>query len=300
MFGKKSGGKKAESGWGSAESSQGEAFWGEPVSSGAPVEPQPQASVDTSFPAHQAMPRGARNLLELVDPLFLFVCRMHRLDKEGGGLVFSKVRSDVERLLNEIEKTSRQDAALQTQYTKVKDSILWSVDFWFSSPGRFTSIRSEWNRNRMGKQSDDDGILTGDDAFFDELDKTLSLDTSDKEANERLAFYYTAIGLGFTGRYFKDIPEHKEKLRDYMDRMFPRVRNYVELTEGGKLTPESYNYTDTRDFVAPARDRPIILWLAGLFLFASIMVGYLWFYGHYKQELEQQVKSVLDTKTIRN
>jgi len=280
MFGKKSGGKKAESGWGSSEASQGgEAFWGEPVSSGAPVEPRSQVSIDTSFPAHQAMPGAAKNLLELVDPLFIFVCRMHRLDKEGGGgLVFSKVRSDVESLLNQIEKNSRQDAALQTQYGKVKDSILWSVDFWFSSPGRFTSIRSEWNRNRMGKQSDDDSILTGDDAFFDELDKTLSLDVADKEANERLAFYYTAIGLGFTGRYFKDIPEHKEKLRDYMDRMFPRVRNYVELAEGSKLTPESYNYTDTRDFVAPARDRPIILWLAGLFLSASIVVGYLWFF----------------------
>ena len=141
-----------------------------------------------------------------------------------------------------------------------------------------------------------DGLLTGDAAFIDELDKTLALASDDQDANERLWFFYTALGLGFTGPYFKPIPEHQDTLRAYMDKMFPRVRSFLDASDESKITPEAYRFTDKRNFVVPNQDRNLVIILAVLFLGATLLVGYFLFYGVHKSELEKQVRDVLETQ----
>ena len=299
MFGQKN--KNTKSGWSQQPSSSTqEAFWEGGVTP-TPDRPQNQSSgtsVGSSIPDFRV--EGVpENLLQLFDPMFQFVCRMHRIDREGRDLICSQVRSECEAILAEIEKNSRADAVLQRQYQKLKDVLLWYVDYWFGSSGDFRSIRSEWNRDRMGEYPDDgDVVLGGDEAFFDELDKTMKIESSDEEANERLAFFYTSIGLGFQGPYFKSIPEHEEALKGYMDKLYPRVQKYVDTEITSRVTPECYQHIDRRDFVAPLRDRPLILMLATLFLLNSLFFGYMWYYGNHKKDLKRKIDDVLNTQAI--
>lgn len=299
MFGQKN--KNQKSGWGQQPSSQEQVFW---EGGGASVSDTPEGSGSSRATAAQVPDYSAEgapgNLIELVDPIFQFICRMHRVDREGRDLVCSNVRSECEKVVGGIEKNARNNTVLQRQYQKLKDPILWYVDYWFGSSGEFRSVRSEWNRDRMGEYPDDgDVVLSGDEAFFDELDKALKEDSSNEEVNEQLAFFYTAIGLGFQGPYFKSIPEHEDTLRSYMDRLYPRVQKYVDSSVNSKVTPECYNYTDKRDFISPLQDRPLILMLAALFLSASLFFGYLWYYGNHKKELERQVEDVLNTSVVQ-
>ena len=290
MFGQKK--QEQKGSWGK-QAGQQDGFWGDTQSTGRePVQPNQVAQSIPNFRADDA----PENLLELVEPVFQFICGLHRVDREGKELVYSQVRSECESLLDQVERNARKGAVLQRQFEKLKDPMLWYIDYWFGSSGDFKTIRSQWNRDRMGEYQDDgDADLSGDDSFFDEVDKTLSGEVSDEETNERLAFFYTAIGLGFTGSYFKAIPEHQNKLRDYMDRLYPRVQKYVDTSANHRVTPESYKYTDKRDFIAPLQDRPLILMLAGMFLIASLFFGYMWFYGNHKTDLERQIDDVLHT-----
>jgi hypothetical protein len=240
--------------------------------------------------------------LEALDPLFLFICQQHRIAKEGRALSFQVVRDETERLVANIEDRSRRDPVLQQQFERVRDPLLWYIDYWFGSSGEFPTLRDPWNQNRMGEYPDDDeeGSLAGDEAFYDKLEETLKSDAQDESANERLAFYYTSMGIGFTGLYFKAIPEHHQKLRDYMGRLYPRVRKYIDANPTSKVTPEAYNYTDKRDFIAPVRDRPLILLAAFLCLTMTIFTGYFYLYGNQKKGLETAVQSIQNTESGHN
>jgi len=283
MFGQKKQNKSG--GWGKQSSpSQQDVFWeggsAPPSSTSAPTGSS-QANVVPEYKAEGA----PKNIIELFDPIFQFICSKHRVDREGEELMYSQVRRECDQLIDSVSANANKDVVLLRQYEKLKDPLLWYIDYWFGSSGDFRSLRSEWNRDRLGISIDDGDIeLSGDEAFFEELDKTLKEQSADGEANERLAFFYTAIGLGFTGPYFKSIPEHENKLRDYMEKMYPRVQGYIDSSGSSKVTPECYQYTDKRDFVAPLRDRPMILMLAALFLVAALFFGYLWFYGNHKKE----------------
>ena len=247
--------------------------------------------------ADSPLPPGRRiSLLEALDPLFLFICRQHRIAREGQPLVFATVKNETERLIDAIEDRSRRDPILQQQYERIRDPLLWYVDYWFGSSGEFKTIQTSWNQNRLGEYPDDggdeEGSLAGDEAFYDKLEETLKSDAQDESANERLAFFYTSMGIGFTGLYFKPIPEHHKTLRDYMDRLYPRVRKYIEANPASKVTPEAYNFTDKRDFIAPVRDRPLILLAALLCLLMTIFTGYFYLYGGQKEKLQSTVRDI--------
>ncbi len=298
MFG--SGKKKKTSGDGGWGGDDG--FWGgsQPPSDRPPSTAPPGGGSGVS---DSPLPPGGRiGLLEALEPLFLFICQQHRIAREGRPLSFQAVRDETVRLIEGIESRSRRDPVLQQQYERVRDPLLWYVDYWFGSSGEFPGLREPWNLNRLGEYPDDDeeGSLAGDEAFYDKLEETLKTDPQDEAANERLAFYYISLGIGFTGLYFKAIPEHHQKLRDYMGRLYPRVRKFIDANPGSKVTPEAYHFTDKRDFVAPVRDRPLILMAAFLCLLMTIFTGYFYLYGRQKQQLESAVQDIQRTEAAQD
>lgn len=286
---------KAEGGWGDGGD---DGFWG---ASPPPPDSPPAAVAKRTEPEGGGPPGKRISLLEAVEPIFLFICQQHRIVREGRPLSFEAVRAEVTRLLGVIESRSRHDPLLQQQFDRIRDPLCWYVDYWFGSSGEFPSLRDPWNQNRLGEypDEDDEGSLAGDEAFYDKLEAALKVDPQDEAGNERLAFYYTAIGIGFTGLYFKAIPEHQQKLRDYMTRLYPRVRKFIDANPSTKVTPEAYGFTDKRDFIAPARDRPLILLAALLCLLLTIFTGYLYIYGLQKRSLVSAVQDIKRTEAAK-
>lgn len=269
-------------GWGGDDD-----FWGE--SAGMPDTPPGAAPAASYLPA--VPPVANRPLLDHLQPLFLYVCEQHRLAKEGGktAIAYETVKQTVLEKLAVVDQAAKQDPVLRQHLDKLKEPIFWYLDSTFGSPDNAFPFRQKWNDQRLADYGED-GNLSGDDAFFDQLNKELENDPRDESSNERLAFYYTALGLGFTGRYFKRNPDHRKELKSYMQRLYPRVARYVDTDASGKITPESYRFTDKRDFVAPSRDRPMIFFAAFLLLFGSLLFGYIYWYMEKTAPLREAIE----------
>src|SRR5438132_5803416 len=104
--------------------------------------------------------------------------------------------------------------------------------------------------------------LAGDERFFDFMEQDLA-DTSE-EAAERLAVYYMCLGLGFTGMY----QGRPDQIRKYIDQIFPRVRQWLDVDPRTKISEEAYRFTDTRVLTEPPSKKIILVAL--LFLFFSL------------------------------
>lgn len=259
-------------GWGG-----GNDFWGDSGSMSDTPPPAAAAPAADYLPA--APPTAKRPLLEHLQPLFLYVCEQHRLAKEGGNAAvsFESVRQAVLEKVAAIDQAARFDPVLRQHLDKLKEPILWYLDSTFGSPDNGFAFRQKWNAQPLADYGVD-GNLSGDEAFFDELGEELKKDPADQTTNERLTFYYTAMGLGFTGRYFKRNEDHRRELKAFMQRLYPRVAKYVDTDASGKVTPESYRFTDKRNFVAPSRENPVIFFAAFLLLLGSFLFGYIYWY----------------------
>lgn len=287
MFKKKAAKKGADSGWGESDS-----FWGD-SGGNAVVLDEPQRT--EAMPV--APPVAKRPLLEHLEPLFLYVCQQHRIAREskgGGDNVFEHVRAEVKRKLDEIETAARFDPVLRQHLEKLRDPIYWYVDSTFGSPDNAFAFRQKWNDQRLGDYGED-GNLSGDDAFFDELDKELENDPRDESSNERLGFYHVAIGLGFTGCWFKRTADHREKLKGLMQRIYPRIGKHVDADASGRVTPEAYRFTDKRDFVAPARDKPMIFFVAFMLFLGTLLIGYIHWYLEATGEIRDGIERFTTT-----
>jgi len=263
----------AEGEWGG-----GNDFWGE-AGSMADTPPGTAQAPPAAQYLPAAPPAAKRPLLEHLQPIFLYVCEQHRLAKEGDNTAtaYETVKQTVLEKIAAIEQSAKSDPVLRQHLDRLKEPIFWYLDGTFGSPDNAFPFRHKWNDQRLADYGED-GNLSGDDAFFDELNKELENDPRDESSNERLAFYYTALGLGFTGRFFKRNPDHRKELKSYMQRIYPRVARYVDADASGKVTPEAYRFTDKRDFVAPSRDKPMIFFAALLLLFGSLLFGYIYWY----------------------
>ncbi len=282
MFKKKPATKKGDAGWG-----EGDSFWGESSSAALAVDAPARAEAMPVAP-----PAVKKPLLEHLEPLFLYVCQQHRIAREskgGEGSAFEVVRAEVKRKLEGIENAARFDPILRQHLDKLRDPIHWYVDSTFGSPDNGFAFRQKWNDQRLGEYGED-GNLSGDDAFFDELDKELENDPRDESSNERLGFYHVAIGLGFTGCWFKRTADHRDKLKALMQKIYPRVSRYVDADASGRVTPEAYRFTDKRDFVAPSRDKPLVFFIAFLLFLGTLLIGYIHWYTEATREIRDGIE----------
>ena len=204
----------------------------------------------------------AARLLEHCEPLFQAVCRLNRMGRKGSSINYAVARAEIEDLLEKLAEEARSDIALGEQFRKVELPLIFFVDSIISESA--LPFAQEWNRNRLAYARHE---LAGDEKFFDLLDETMQ-DTKEGAA-ERLAVFYTCIGLGFAG-WSSGQPEF---LRKKMLELAPRVKSYVDADETGLITPDTYKHTNASNLPLPmaASLVPLLIVLLGLFLVVVVI-----------------------------
>lgn len=208
-------------------------------------------------------------LLELCEPLFQYVSRLNRSARKGGHHEYNHVRAEIKALFEEMKSKSAADANLLAQYEKIEEVLVFFVDSMIAESG--LPFSRDWHQNRLAYENKE---LAGDEKFFDLLEETLN--DSSKAATERLAVFYTCIGLGFTGFYAGQPDYLRRKMLDCKS----RIRDMMDMDEFARICPQTYEHTDTRDFVEPPGKKLlgiaialvgliVVLFVANLFLFKS-------------------------------
>lgn len=220
---------------------------------------------------------------ELYEPVFLCVCKVNRLARNGVPLSYPEVRSEILSILAEIDVKSEEDPYLREQVKALRAPINYFVDDLIVQSG--LPFAGKWHEERLGYEKDG---LAGDEAFFDCLDATLALPPSDAVA-DRLAVYYTCLGLGFQGFYFNQ----PDKLRDYMKRIKPSIRHLMLEDDQEYLTPQAYEATDTRDFVRPPRQKTLALAASLLCLLFAAIPTYMYLHEKVRGSIPEDLKQIL-------
>jgi len=195
-------------------------------------------------------------LLDVCEPLFQAVCRLNRMARKGASTDYTSARSEIASLFEDLGNRARTDHALGEQYRKVELPLIFFVDSLIAESA--LPFAQDWNRHRLAYERNE---LAGDEKFFDLLDETLR---EPRDADERLAVFYTCLGLGFAGWY----AGQPEFLRKKMLEIAPRVKAFVDADETGLITPDSYQHTNPANLPMPmsASLVPLLIILVGLFL----------------------------------
>ena len=232
--------------------------------------------------------------VELCEPLFQFICRLNRSARKSGEHDMDQVRGEVRGILADIMSKASADPGLANQFDYDRDGrghdrskgqlyvvLLFFIDFMI----RNSSLRwaMEWNN-----LADDVGEQAGDEKFFELLDETLA-QRSDA-ANQRLAVYYTCMGLGFSGWYAGQ-PEY---LRKKMLECAARLRGVVNADEASKICPEAYERTNTSNLIEKPASSLVGIGIALVVLLLMTLVANAYLYERSASELSGALKQVMD------
>ena len=176
------------------------------------------------------------NLSELCEPVFQYVCRLNRGGRQGVKDDVDLVRAEVTRLLADLKTAASKDPRLDDQYEKVRQPLVYFVDAMIAS-GR-SSIAKAWDKRRLAYDWQE---YSGDEKFWDLLEETLN-EQQGEASTERLSFYYTCVGLGFTGFYFGKLDFIKRK----MAQMAVRLERGGAPEQKDRICPEAYESVDRR------------------------------------------------------
>jgi type VI secretion system protein ImpK len=198
-------------------------------------------------------------LLELCEPLFQYVARLSRLARMGQSVEMNQVRSDITKLLAEVKQNAASTADLAPQYDKIELPLIFFVDFMVKE----SNLTFSYDWIEFGRERNE---LAGDEKFFDLLDETLA-DPSEA-ATQRLAVYYTCLGLGFFGIY----AGQPESILGLMSKITPRISSMMDADETSIICPAAYENVDSRDFIQPPGTKLVGIGIAliGLLLFWSV------------------------------
>ena len=221
-------------------------------------------------------------LLELYEGLFQYICRLNRAAKGQTHPDYSRVRSEIKSLFDDINRSSASDPAISNQVKQLEAPMIFFVDNMIATSR--LNFAPQWAMNRIAAERNE---LAGDERFFvDFLEKDL-VNTS-PDAAERLAVYYVCLGLGFNGMY----QGQPEQIRRYMDQIFPRVRQWMD-SEKSKITEQAYLCTDTRQLTEPPNDKISLLVVAFIFLILCVIAICYGLYYKASSDLTDSVNQIV-------
>lgn len=220
------------------------------------------------------------NLPELCEPLFQYICRLNRSARKGVRAEPGQVRAEIKQLFADMRSRAGADRGLSVQYERVELPLMFFVDFMVKECGG--ALGREWKDLAHERNE-----LAGDEKFFDLLDEELR--ESGEAAAERLAIYYTCIGLGFTGWYTGQ-PEH---LRKKMMEIAPKIRGLMDSDPNAKVTPEAYEHVNTADLVAPPGQRLVGVGIAVVGLVIVMFAANVTLYFQSRRELRRAVEAIV-------
>jgi type VI protein secretion system component VasF len=246
-------------------------------------------------------------LLELTEPLFQYICRLNRAGRRGSSAKpsgdtqffsvapagaparapgasfdYTVVRSEVKALFEDLLAKAGKDPRLSEQARKMMMPLIFFVDSMIAESA--WPFAAQWHQNRLAYDRQE---LAGDEKFFDLLEETSK--ESGEEATERLVVFYTCLGLGFTGIYFKQ----PEFLRKTMMTLAPRIRNLLDLDQSARICPEAYEGLDTRDLVRPPSSRLVLVGLIFLGFTLAVLISYFVMYREASRNLNHSIEEVL-------
>jgi type IV/VI secretion system ImpK/VasF family protein len=217
-------------------------------------------------------------LLDLYEDIFQYVCRLNRVAKTQAHPDFSRVRAEIKDLLDRPMRNASSDVRLSNQVKALELPLLFFIDNLICTSR--LKFASEWSQKRLAAERNE---LAGDERFFDLLEQDLT--NTSEEAAERLAFYYSCLGLGFTGMY----ETQPGKIRSYMDQIFPRVRHWIDNDPRTRISEEAYRFTDSRVLTEPPSKKIVLVAVAFAFVSLSVLVVY---YGLYARAVRQVTEAV--------
>jgi type IV/VI secretion system ImpK/VasF family protein len=223
-------------------------------------------------------------LLELCEPLFLKICELNRMGRQGHRPDFLEARSEIKTLLDEIASPSGADARLAAQARKVELPLACFVDSIIASSR--LHFANQWRENRLAAEPKHNE-LAGDDRFFALLEETLN-DPGD-DASERLAVFYVCIGLGFTGA----CAGQPEELKRHIVRILPRIKGHVDVDTRARLCPDAYKSVDTRNLVPEPAPAPVMALILFVFFSVATMIICYAMYVNATEDLFLAVKTLL-------
>src|SRR5882672_8696132 len=221
-------------------------------------------------------------LLELSDPLFQYICRFNRSARKGGHHDLHQVRQEVKAMLADMNSKAKSQPGLSNQLEKIEIVLMFFVDFIIkSSP---ISNASDWQELAFDRKE-----LAGDEKFFDLLEETLG-DRSE-QASERLAIFYTCMGLGFTGWYTGQ-PEY---LRKKMLECSTRIRSLIDTDQSSRICPESYENVNTSDLVQAPSASLVGIGIALVGLVIVLFIANAYMYRSSSSELTKALQGIIDS-----
>jgi hypothetical protein len=216
-------------------------------------------------------------LLELSEPLFQYICRLNRSGRKGGNYDLNQVQSELKGILADAKNTALT-ANLTDQWDKIELPLIFFCDFMIKTSTLPWAL--DWREIAFERHE-----LTGDAKFFTLLEETLR----DKSpgANDRLAVYYTCIGLGFQGEYIGQ-PEY---LRRKMKEIAARLQAAGSFNETHKICSDAYDKVDTRDLIEPPGTKLIGIGIA----LVGLIVVLFFTYGFLYNDAAHKLKAALNT-----
>ncbi len=220
-------------------------------------------------------------LVTLCEPLFQYVCRLNRSAAKGCTLPLERVRADIQRLFEDIrhEASSRPDLA--AQYERIKLPLTFFVDFVIRESN--LSFRTDWTPLAY-----DFNELAGDEKFFELLESDMT-DPSDGAA-ERLAVYYTCLGLGFTGLYARE----PDTIRRLAGRISGRISRFMDADTRARICPQAYEHTDARDFTEPPGTKLVGIGIALVGLLIVWFVAYFLLFSSVSDRIDEHLTAILN------
>ena len=222
-------------------------------------------------------------LLELCEPLFQYVCRSNRAARKGGAHEAPAVRADLQKIFADMYSRSLSTPVLRDQYEKVRVALVCFVDYMVRTSS--VPFAKDW---KPMAQDEDTPVSTGDGYFFDpELKKTM--EEKGAAADERLAVFYTCMGLGFFGAYESNPGEVKNKMREIAG----RIRTMMDSEEAGRVCPEAYEATNRADLTEPPLRplTPLAVALVGMLI--VFFVANIYLYRSASRELRESLDQVV-------
>jgi type VI protein secretion system component VasF len=223
-------------------------------------------------------------LVEVCEPLFQYVCTLNRSARKGGGIYdAAQVRADLKQILADMKYAASQDTALLQRYEQIELPLLFFVDSMIKRSQ--LSFAEDWENLAYERRE-----LAGEDRFFEMLDRTLE-DKSDA-ATDKLAVYYTCIGLGFTGWH----TGHPEVLRKKMLEISARVRPMFESNPQAYICPDAYSHLNTSNLIQPPASSLGGIAVTVFGLACVLIVAYVYLYRDRSDELKRSLNDIVNSQ----
>lgn len=225
-------------------------------------------------------------LVELCEPAYQYICKINRIGAKGN-LDFQLVRSEVKEVLTGIEQVAGMDRVVADAYEKVKLPLIFFIDSMIVESG--IQCVADWDSQRLAYDFNE---LSGDESFYDDLDRVLA--GTDPDKADLLAFYYVCLGLGFTGIYFSQ----PDTIRDYIARMEPYLRSFLASDLHQRIVPDAYRFTNTSNLVAAPAPKIFGILICFVGVAVAVFIAVIYLYLNASSNLAKSITEI-DQKQIQ-